>query len=157
MERKLTLQNVEETNALGRILGQYVQPGTIIVLSGDLGAGKTQLAGAIACGLGIEESVTSPTFAILKNYPSGRIPLNHMDLYRLDSPEQLADIGYLDLLAADEPSAILIEWGEMFDEVASRADLIMTINMADSGTDVTARQITLKAQTDKGKSLIAHV
>jgi len=153
MEVKLELQNLDDTVALGQTLGRHIQAGTIVVLSGDLGAGKTQLAGAIACGLGIEDSVTSPTFSILKNYPSGRIPLNHMDLYRLESPEQLGDIGFLDLLAEDEPSAILIEWGEMFDEVSSRADLIVTMRMI----DVNERQVILKAQTDKGKSLIEHV
>ena len=153
MEAKLELQNLDDTAALGQTLGQHIQAGTIVVLSGDLGAGKTQLAGAIARGLGIEDSVTSPTFAILKNYPMGRIPLNHMDLYRLDSPEQLGDIGFLDLLAEDEPSAILIEWGEMFDEVSSRADLIVTMRMV----DVNERQVILKAQTDKGKNLIEHV
>jgi len=131
-------------------LGEHVQPGTIIVLSGDLGAGKTQLAAAIALGLGIDEAITSPTFAILKNYPQGRIPLNHMDLYRLESAAQLDDLDFWDLLHPDDPSTTLIEWGDMFSEVLSRADLVVTLRIVDHGH----REINLQSHTKKGETLL---
>ena len=145
--------SLDETLALGQTLGEYVQPGTVIVLSGDLGAGKTQLTAAIAQGLGIDESVTSPTFAILKIYSSGRIPLSHMDLYRLETAAQLDDLDFWDLLRQDEPSAIVIEWGDMFEEVVSRADLLVILRIAGHGE----REIDLQARSPRGMELISNV
>ena len=152
--------NAADTAELGQNLARHIMPGTVIILSGDLGTGKTQLASAIARGLDITSPVTSPTFAIIKNYPQatpchpqgGRIPLNHMDLYRLEDPAQLHDLDIWDITRPDEPSATLIEWGELFDDVVGMADLIISISM-DEGSNLNYREIELRPRTECGQTL----
>jgi len=100
------------TEACGEVLGRLVEPGDVIVLSGDLGAGKTQLTKGLAAGLGVQERVTSPTFNMLLVH-QGRIPLYHFDLYRLDDAYQLEDLDYWGVLEADGVSAV--EWGDRFE------------------------------------------
>lgn len=97
---------------LGVGLGRALQAGDVVVLTGDLGAGKTCLTGGVAAGLGDGSAVTSPTFTIMSVHDEGRIPLYHFDLYRLEGPEQLDDVGIYDVLEAD--GACLIEWGEAY-------------------------------------------
>lgn len=109
----ITVTSLEETIALGRVLGEHLQPDDCIVACGDLGAGKTQLTKGIAEGLGITETVTSPTFNIVIEYTSGRLPLYHLDLYRLDDEAELEDIGYWDLI--ESGGACVIEWGDRFE------------------------------------------
>ncbi len=101
-----------ETIAVGEQLGRELAAGDVLVLTGDLGAGKTQLTKGIAAALGCEGDVTSPTFTIEMVYEGGRLPLYHFDLYRLDDAEQLEDIGLYDVLGAD--GVCVIEWGEQF-------------------------------------------
>lgn len=101
-----------ETIAVGEQLGRELSAGDVLVLTGDLGAGKTQLTKGIAAALGCEGDVTSPTFTIEMVYEGGRLPLYHFDLYRLDDPDQLEDIGLYDVLGAD--GVCVIEWGEQF-------------------------------------------
>ncbi|MCL2403790.1 MAG: tRNA (adenosine(37)-N6)-threonylcarbamoyltransferase complex ATPase subunit type 1 TsaE [Coriobacteriia bacterium] len=150
---KVRLLSLDDTLRIGQALGESIQPGTVIVLSGDLGAGKTQLASAIAQGMGISETITSPTFAILKNYTSGRIPLNHMDIYRLETVEQLDDLDFWDLFSSDEPSATLIEWGGMFDEVSNKADLIISLSIVDDER----RCMNLQAQSAQGEETLSLI
>ena len=116
----------EETIALGERLGTLLQAGDVLVLTGDLGAGKTQLTKGIAAGMGVEDDVTSPTFNILMVYDGERMPLYHFDLYRLDDPDQLEDIGLYEMLDGD--GACVIEWGEQFsDEIGpERLDVYLT-------------------------------
>ena len=102
----------DETIALGRRLGALLDEGDVLVLTGDLGAGKTQLTKGIADGLGVEDDVTSPTFNILMVYEGAKMPLYHFDLYRLEDAGQLEDTGLYDLLGGDGPC--VIEWGEQF-------------------------------------------
>lgn len=102
----------EETIALGERLGSLLREGDILVLTGDLGAGKTQLTKGIAAAMGVDDDVTSPTFNILMVYEGEQMPLYHFDLYRLEDADQLEDIGLYDLLDAD--GACVIEWGEQF-------------------------------------------
>src|SRR3954463_2950575 len=85
--------SAEETHALGENWGREARPGLVIALSGDLGAGKTQLTKGIARGLGMNERVHSPTFALVNEYPQGRLPFFHLDLYRLETPEQILSAG----------------------------------------------------------------
>lgn len=87
------LKSLEDTDRLGAAIAAAVQPGTVIALNGDLGAGKTHLTKAIAKGLGVTEMITSPTFTLVQEYESGRMPLYHFDIYRLCSEEELWDIG----------------------------------------------------------------
>lgn len=106
--------STEQTIALGRAIGALLEPGDVLVLTGDLGAGKTQLTKGVAAALGITADVTSPTFTIQCVYDKGRLPLYHFDLYRLTDAEQLGDAGVYDALDGD--GACLVEWGEQFEE-----------------------------------------
>ena len=89
----------EETEAVGRKIAAKLLPGDIIAYYGDLGAGKTAFTRGLAAGLGVTEQVTSPTYTIVNEYLSGRMPLFHFDMYRLDSADDLFDIGWEDYLA----------------------------------------------------------
>lgn len=100
--------------ALGEALGRVLQAGDVVVLTGDLGAGKTCLTGGVAAGLGDTSPVTSPTFTIMAVHDEGRIPLYHFDLYRLEDAGQLEDVGIYDVL--DGEGACLVEWGEAYAE-----------------------------------------
>lgn len=94
----------------GRRLGRQIDPPLLITLDGDLGAGKTTLAQAICAGYGVQEEVTSPTFAIVHSYDAPRSPVYHVDLYRIASIAELQNIGWDDLVQSD--ALILVEWPE---------------------------------------------
>jgi tRNA threonylcarbamoyladenosine biosynthesis protein TsaE len=102
--------NPSETEALGETWGRAVQKGLVLGLSGDLGAGKTQLVKGIARGLGITQRVHSPTFALVNIYPGGRLTLFHLDLYRLETLEQILAAGLEEYLTPD--GVTVIEWAE---------------------------------------------
>lgn len=106
---KIISESFETTEALGEAVGRHVPPGTVLALSGDLGAGKTVFAKGLARGLGIGETVKSPTFVIMEQYASGRLPLFHVDAYRV-TDEELTAIGFEECL--DGNSVVLIEWAE---------------------------------------------
>ncbi len=99
-----------ETEALGQRLAAGLRPGQVIALRGDLGVGKTAFTRGLARGLGITDPVTSPTYTIVNEYPQGRIPLFHFDMYRLSGPEDLFDIGWEDYL--DRGGVCVVEWSE---------------------------------------------
>ena len=98
-----------ETEAVGEALATTLSPGTVIAFTGDLGAGKTAFTRGLARGLGISERVTSPTFTIVNEYEGGRLPLFHFDMYRLESSEELFDIGWEDYLRG---GVCAVEWSE---------------------------------------------
>lgn len=99
----------EETAALGETLAARLQPGDVVALYGDLGAGKTQLAKGVAAGLGLApDAVTSPTFTLLHEYEGGRLPLYHFDAYRIEHAHELYDLGYEDYFYGD--GCCLVEW-----------------------------------------------
>jgi tRNA threonylcarbamoyladenosine biosynthesis protein TsaE len=104
-------RNAEETQALGESWGREAQPGWLIGLTGDLGAGKTQLVKGLARGLQIPEPVLSPTFALVQLFTTGRLPLVHLDLYRLDTMEQILACG-LDQYVLEPSGLVVIEWVE---------------------------------------------
>ena len=109
----------EETHALGEAWGRAANSGLVIALSGDLGAGKTQLAKGVACGLGITGRVHSPTFTLVNEYAGGRLPFFHVDLYRLDTPDQILAAGLEEYFHPDGVS--VIEWAERW--LAGMGDL----------------------------------
>ena len=101
-------KSAEETRRLGELLAAELLPGDVILLEGPLGAGKSEFARGVARGLGVRETVTSPSFTILNVYESGRIPLYHFDWYRLKSEEELYEMGMEEYLGGD--GAALVEW-----------------------------------------------
>jgi len=103
-----------ETTQLGRTLGERLQPGDTVLLIGDLGAGKTCFIQGLCSGLGVEEPVTSPTFTLINEY-QGRQPVAHFDLYRLNDPESVLDIGFDEYV--DSNQVCLIEWADKFLEI----------------------------------------
>ena len=102
-------RSADETRALGVRLAAVLRAGDVVVLTGDLGAGKTVLAKGIAAGLGVNEPVVSPTFTIVREY-EGDIPLQHLDVYRLDHLQEVIDLGLDELL--DGHAVTIVEWGE---------------------------------------------
>ena len=111
---KIRLKNTNETLKLGEIIGKSLNPGSIIALVGDLGAGKTVLVKGIAKGLGVDEEPNSPTFVIMNQY-EGRIPLYHFDLYRVSSEEELFGIGYDEFFFGEGVAAV--EWADRVQNV----------------------------------------
>ena len=107
---QITTHSADETQALGQRLAKRLLPGDVIAYFGDLGAGKTALTRGIAQGLGVTDLVTSPTYTIVNEYLTGRIPLFHFDMYRLGSSDELFDIGWEDYLARGGVCAV--EWSE---------------------------------------------
>ena len=129
---QITTESVEQTEAFGRALAARLQPGDVIAYTGDLGAGKTALTRGIAAGLGIEETVLSPTYTIVNEYRSGRIPLFHFDLYRIGSEDELFEIGWEDYLA--QGGVCAVEWSENVPECLQGA-LHIAIARAPDGKD----------------------
>ncbi len=101
-------KSAAETRALGERIAERLRPGDVLLLEGDLGAGKSELTRGIARGLGVKETVTSPTFTILNVYESGRVPLYHFDWYRLESADELYELGMDEYLGGD--GIAVVEW-----------------------------------------------
>jgi|GEM_PF-430056 len=124
-EQVVVLRSLEDTERFGRLLAKNAKPGTVFALSGDLGAGKTTLTQSIAKELGVSEPVTSPTFTLIQEYRDGRLPLYHFDVYRLESEEELADIGCEEYFYGKGVS--VVEWadkaGSLIPADAVRIDL----------------------------------
>ena len=105
----------EETFALGEKIGRQARKGQVYTLTGDLGTGKTVFTQGVAAGLGIRESVNSPTFTIVQQYDTGRLPLYHFDVYRIGDISEMDEIGYEDCFYGDGVS--LIEWSQLIEEI----------------------------------------
>ena len=126
-----------ETEAVGAALGTIIPAGTILAYKGDLGAGKTAFTRGLARGLGCTDLVTSPTYTIVNEYLSGRLPLFHFDMYRLASSDDLWDIGWEDYL--DRNGVCAVEWSENVDDAMENA---ISVTIEKLGED--ARRITLE-------------
>ena len=116
---QITTHSADETQALGQKLASRLAPGDVIAYFGDLGAGKTAFTRGLAQGLGITDPVTSPTYTIVNEYLSGRIPLFHFDMYRLSSSDELFDIGWEDYLSRGGVCAV--EWSENVEDALQDA------------------------------------
>lgn len=136
------------TRELGRVLASLLVPADVLLLSGDLGAGKTALVKGIALGLGVREPITSPTFNILLVHP-GTLPLYHMDLYRLESPNQLEDIDYFGTLEADGVSCV--EWGDRFSQAAPEEHVAVAISILGDND----RELLIEGAGTRGQELAA--
>lgn len=148
MTVRLVTRNEEATTAVGAALAACVAPGDVVLLTGDLGAGKTALTKGLASGLDVEEPITSPTFNILLVHP-GRMPLFHIDLYRLEHADQLEDIDYWGTLESGGVS--VVEWGDRFPE--SRPPEYLEILISITGD--TDRSLEVIGVGERGKALAA--
>ena len=136
---QITTHSADETQALGQKLASRLAPGDVIAYFGDLGAGKTAFTRGLAQGLGITDPVTSPTYTIVNEYLSGRIPLFHFDMYRLSSSDELFDIGWEDYLARGGVCAV--EWSE---NVADALTDAISITIEKDPAQLDWRKITIE-------------
>ena len=130
---QITTHSADETQALGQRLAKRLLPGDVIAYFGDLGAGKTALTRGIAQGLGVTDLVTSPTYTIVNEYLTGRIPLFHFDMYRLGSSDELFDIGWEDYLARGGVCAV--EWSERVSDALPEDTIFVDIARTDEHED----------------------
>ena len=133
MAEQFVSNSEEETEALGRRLGEILDQSTVVAFTGDLGAGKTAFARGLAKGLDIPDRVTSPTFTIVNEYEGGRLPLFHFDMYRLSSADELFDIGWEDYLARGGVCAV--EWSEIVSDALEENELIRVDIKNECGND----------------------
>jgi tRNA threonylcarbamoyladenosine biosynthesis protein TsaE len=135
---RFTTRAASETQALARALGALLRAGDVVLLSGDLGAGKTTFTKGVAEALGVKEPVTSPTFTIVQEY-EGSVPIAHVDVFRLQRVQELYDLGFEELL---EGRVVLVEWGDLVAPVlpAERVEVTFTI-----GDDLEMRDVEIAA------------
>jgi len=128
-ERAVT-RSTDETLELARAVGELLRPGDVVSLVGELGAGKTVFARGVARALGVTELVVSPTFTIVREY-EGRVPLVHVDVYRIDAVQELHDLGFEEVVRDD--AVTIVEWGDMIDGLlpGDRLDVRLTPGAAD--------------------------
>ena len=136
---KILTHTPEQTERLGEKLAPLLQPGDVIAYYGGLGAGKTAFTRGVAAGLGVQERVTSPTYTIVNEYLSGRMPLFHFDMYRLSSSDELFDIGWEDYLARGGVCAV--EWSENVEDALEGA---IRITIEKDADDPDGRSITVE-------------
>lgn len=128
MRREHVLPTVADTQAFGRELAALLRPGDLVVLAGPLGAGKTALTQGIGAGLGVPGPVTSPTFVLARVHRGGRLPLVHVDAYRLRG---MADVDDLDLDATTEEAVTVVEWGHGLVEQLADEHLVVELDRRD--------------------------
>ncbi len=135
-EKRLRTRSVAGTLALGEMMTELLPAPKLVVLRGDLGAGKTTLVKGIAAALGAAaaEDVTSPTFTLVHEYQGRKVRLYHLDLYRLENEHEVEGLGLWEM--ADAPDAlVIVEWGDKFDSVMERADAEVTMTVGENETE----------------------
>lgn len=145
-----TSRSPEKTQRLGEELGRLAQPGDVFLLTGKLGTGKTCLTQGIAWGLGIEGYATSPTFVLVNEY-RGRLPMYHVDLYRLDSVAEVTDLGLDDYLYGK--GLCVVEWADKTQDVLPPQNLSIRIDFIDD----TDRRLELKPHGERYAELISQI
>lgn len=149
---EVTTESPEETRILGAALAPLLVPGDVVSLGGDLGAGKTVFVQGVAAALGVQGRVTSPTFTIVHEY-EGRYPILHLDIYRLDSFQEVIDLGFEDLL---DPSAIVVvEWGEAVAPLLPQRHLEIVLRRDDAVPDGDRRTVRFRASGDEWADKLA--
>jgi len=127
---KRTAANTEATRAVAMEFVPDLKTGSVVALVGDLGAGKTEFVKGLAAALGSTAVVTSPTFTLIHEYRGGRLPLYHMDFYRLNSEDELDEIGFDEYLS--RPGVCAVEWANRFPERIPGAAIWVTLSMAEN-------------------------
>jgi len=152
MKVDLISKNADDTMHLGAFMGEHLGPGDIIGMTGDLGSGKTCLTRGIARGMGVSDTygITSPTFTLINEYP-GRIPLYHLDVYRLSGSEDLEDLGYEEYFFGR--GVTVIEWAEKIDDVIPSDAIFIDITFLDE----TRRAISVSSTGQSGIHLVTKI
>lgn len=146
MKKMWETHGPQETFEIGKQLGLEAKPGEVYCLDGDLGVGKTVFTQGFASGLGITEPVNSPTFTIVQEYESGRMPFYHFDVYRIGDPEEMDEIGFDDYIYGD--GLCLIEWADLIEEILPEKRVAIRIEKdLEKGFDY--RRITIQEEVDK--------
>jgi ATPase, YjeE family len=127
---KKVIKNESDTRAFGLELAGMLGPGDVVALIGDLGTGKTTLTKSIAAGLGIKDMITSPTFTIVQEYTSGRIPLYHFDVYRICDLEEMYELGYEEYFFGQ--GVCIVEWADLIPELIPKTGIIIRIDYGKS-------------------------
>ena len=140
------VNSISETTNIGEALGKLLTAGDIICLTGDLGTGKTHITKGIAKGLNITDNITSPTFNIVNEYDSGRLKLNHFDVYRVSDPDEIYAIGFDDYIFSDAVS--IIEWANYIEEILPN-DFLHIYIQKDLSKGENYRRITLTPYGEK--------
>ncbi len=136
----LETNSSEETEAIGRKLGEAAKAGQVYTLDGELGVGKTILTKGFALGLGITEAISSPTFTIIQEYEEGRMPFYHFDVYRIGDVEEMDEIGYEEYFFGE--GICMIEWGSLIEEILPEDTIRIRIEKdLDKGFDYRRIQI----------------
>ncbi|MBQ5632724.1 MAG: tRNA (adenosine(37)-N6)-threonylcarbamoyltransferase complex ATPase subunit type 1 TsaE [Treponema sp.] len=130
---KFVTNNTEETIELGKKIGNYLRKGDVIAMQGTLAAGKTTITKGIAQSLDISETITSPTFCLISEY-EGKMPLYHMDVYRLDNEEDFANLGTEDMIYGNGVS--IIEWSEKIMNELPKKTIILKIEPQEDGSRI---------------------
>ena len=135
----LHVRSVADTHAVASALAQLARTGDVIILAGEMGAGKTAFAQGFADALGVDEPVTSPTFTLVHTYDSGRVNLHHADLYRLDRMSEVADLALAELVEGD--GILLVEWGDV---AASMLGEHLELRLQHDDDDENSRRIVVR-------------
>ncbi|MCH3905332.1 MAG: tRNA (adenosine(37)-N6)-threonylcarbamoyltransferase complex ATPase subunit type 1 TsaE [Lactobacillus sp.] len=146
---QVTIETAAQMEKLGAALGNTAEPGSLLLLTGDLGAGKTTLTKGIARALGIRRPVKSPTFTIVREYREGSLPLFHMDMYRLED----GDLSSIDLPAYfAEQGLIVIEWPQFIVDQLPADYLQLSLKRVDDHWDSTTRTVEFSSEGEKNKA-----
>ncbi len=152
MKVELISHSVDDTINLGTFIGKNLREGSIVALMGDLGSGKTCITQGIARGLGVSEKyyITSPTFTLINEYP-GRVPLYHLDVYRLSGSADLRDMGYEEYFFGE--GVIVVEWAEKIDDIIPSDSIFIWLKYLDEGK----REITISCTGNNGSEMINKI
>ena len=150
MRVEIVSSSPEQTQAIGRVLGARAQPGDVVLLVGELGAGKTCLAQGILWGLGVDEFARSPTFVMINEY-EGRLPLYHIDLYRIDADAEIAELGLDEYLSGE--GICVVEWPER----SRYAYPLERVEIKLEHIDETTRKLTLTSASERFDSTLQAV
>ncbi|WP_352418324.1 tRNA (adenosine(37)-N6)-threonylcarbamoyltransferase complex ATPase subunit type 1 TsaE [Proteiniborus sp.] len=148
---RINVDNLKETERIGFILGKLLTGGEVVCMTGDLGAGKTTMTQSIAKGLDVEDYVTSPTFTIINEY-SGRCPLYHFDVYRINDVDEMYDLGYEEYFYSRGVS--VIEWANIIEEILPEERLNIEISKKDNNE---GREIIISGNGEKHINIIEKI
>ena len=143
MELQLRTGTADDTRAVGAAIAPLIRIHDVMVLTGELGAGKTTLVRGIASGLGATEHVASPTFTLVREYVTGRIPIAHVDVFRLDRVQDVVDLGLDEL--EDGACVLIVEWGDAVEELLPDDRLRVELTTEEPTADPEARRIVITA------------